>query len=64
MSIPKNPDPAKLVIGCIMNDKTSVEDVYPMLEEAFGPVDLISRWLNFSRTISGRERARINQALR
>ncbi len=50
MSKPKNPDPAKLVIGCIMNDKTSVEGVYPILEETFGPVDLVSRWLNFAYT--------------
>ncbi len=50
MSKPKKPDPAKLVIGCIMNDKADIDKVYPMLEEAFGPVDLISRWLNFAYT--------------
>ena len=50
MSIPKNPDPAKLVVGCIMNDKASIEDVFPLLEKAFGPVDMISRWLDFAYT--------------
>ncbi len=50
MSIPKNPDPAKLVVGCIMNDKASVEMLFPLLEKAFGPVDMISRWLDFAYT--------------
>lgn len=50
MSIPKKPDTAKLVVGCIMNDKTHIERLFPLLEEAFGPVDLISRWLDFVYT--------------
>ncbi|WP_457553433.1 DUF4416 family protein [Desulfobacula sp.] len=50
MSIPKNPDAAKLVIGCIMNDKKLIETLFPLLEEAFGPVDMISCWLDFAYT--------------
>ncbi len=50
MSTPKQPEPAKLVIGCIMNKKEWVEKIYPMLEDAFGPVDMISNWLNFTYT--------------
>jgi hypothetical protein len=50
MSIPKNPDPAKLVVGCIMNDKAAIEKLFPLLEETFGPVDMISRWLDFAYT--------------
>ncbi len=50
MSIPKHPDPAKLVIGCIMNDKALVESLFPFLEDQFGPVDMISRWLEFAYT--------------
>lgn len=50
MSTPKHPDPAKLVIGCIMNDKTAIETLFPLLEENFGPVDMISRWLDFAYT--------------
>lgn len=50
MSTPKNPDPAKLVVGCIMNDKAVVEKLFPLLEEQFGPVDMISRWLDFAYT--------------
>ncbi len=50
MSVPKLPDPAKLVIGCIMNDKSLVQKVSLALEDAFGPVDIISRWLDFAYT--------------
>ena len=50
MSIPKDPDPAKLVVGCIMNDKACIEKLFPLLEEMFGPVDMISRWLGFAFT--------------
>ena len=50
MSIPKNPDPAKLVVGCIMNDKALIEPLFPMLEDRFGPVDMISRWFDFAYT--------------
>ncbi|MFH2092652.1 MAG: DUF4416 family protein [Pseudomonadota bacterium] len=50
MSTPKKPEPAKLVLGCIMNDKTLVEQLFPILEAAFGPVDMISSWLNFAYT--------------
>ena len=50
MSTPKSPDPAKLVVGCIINDKSLINTVYPMLEGAFGPMDMISAWLNFAYT--------------
>jgi hypothetical protein len=50
MSLPKKPDPAKLVIGCIMNDKGLIDQIHPVLEDAFGPVDMISNWLNFAYT--------------
>ncbi len=50
MSIPKHPDPAKLVIGCIMNEKSLVEILFPFLEKDFGPVDMISQWLDFAYT--------------
>ncbi len=50
MSIPKKPDKAKLVVGCIMNDKALIETLFPLLEDTFGPVDMISRWLDFVYT--------------
>ncbi|MCF6246475.1 MAG: DUF4416 family protein [Desulfobacula sp.] len=51
MSIPKKPDPAKLVIGCFMNDKAHLEILYPLLEGVAGPVDMISAWLDFNYTV-------------
>lgn len=50
MSTPKTPEPAKLVVGCILNDKALLDDIYPLLETAFGPVDMISPWLDFAYT--------------
>ncbi len=50
MSTPKKSDPAKLVVGCIMNEKACINSVYPMLENEFGKVDLISSWLDFAYT--------------
>ena len=53
MSTPKSPDPAKLVLGCIMNDRALIDQVYPVLENAFGPVDMLSAWLDFEYTDHG-----------
>lgn len=50
MSTPKKPDPAKLVVGCIMNDQKDVEKLYTVLEDTFGAIDLISPWLDFVYT--------------
>jgi hypothetical protein len=50
MSNPKNPDPAKLVVGCIMNNKADIDRLYPLLEDIFGTVDMISPWFEFVYT--------------
>jgi hypothetical protein len=50
MSIPKKPDPAKLVVSCIMKNKSDIEKLYKMLENLFGSVDMISPWLDFAYT--------------
>lgn len=50
MSTPKQPDPAKLVVGCFMRDKAHLDVLYPMLEKLCGPVDLISKWFGFDYT--------------
>ncbi|MFH1156460.1 MAG: DUF4416 family protein [Pseudomonadota bacterium] len=50
MSTPKTPDPAKLVISLLMNDRGILEGVLPLLEEKFGTVDSISPWLEFDYT--------------
>ncbi len=50
MSKPKQPDPAMLVISCLMKDKRLIKEVFPFLEKEFGPVDMISRWFDFPYT--------------
>jgi len=50
MSIPKDPEPAKLIVGCIMNDKAFIDTLFLLLEKEFGSVDMISQWLDFAYT--------------
>jgi hypothetical protein len=50
MSVPQPPKPAKLVIGLLMKDKSLVRDVAVELEEAFGPLDIVSPWFPFDYT--------------
>jgi len=50
MSTPKPPQPAKLVIGCLIRKKPLLETVIRDLTECFGPVDAISPWLTFDFT--------------
>jgi hypothetical protein len=50
MSVPKNPEPAKLVVGCIMNNKADIDRLFSVFEGMFGLVDMISPWLDFAYT--------------
>ncbi|MGM0392816.1 MAG: DUF4416 family protein [Thermodesulfobacteriota bacterium] len=50
MSVPKPPDPAKLVMSVFMKEKPLFEPVFSLLEAIGGPVDLVSRWLDFDFT--------------
>lgn len=50
MSTPKPPQPAKLVIGLFTKAKERADDVCNRLQERYGPIDLISRWFDFSFT--------------
>ncbi|MBF0230763.1 MAG: DUF4416 family protein [Desulfamplus sp.] len=50
MTIPKEPDKAKLVISLFMNNKNIVESALPELERLFGETDMISDWFNFDFT--------------
>lgn len=50
MSTPKPPQPAKLVIGLYTKAKQCADDVCKRLQERYGPIDLISRWFDFSYT--------------
>ncbi len=50
MSIPQNPQPAKLVVGLIMKDRELFEPLGGELSAGFGPVDMVSAWLPFDYT--------------
>mgnify|MGYP000277112508 CR=1 FL=1 len=50
MSIPKKPDPAKLVISVFMNDKLLFDELLPVLEKTFGLTEQISDWFDFDYT--------------
>ncbi len=50
MSIPKPPDPAKLVISVFMRDKAFLGKVFDPLEQIGGRADMISNWLAFDFT--------------
>ncbi|MBF0302653.1 MAG: DUF4416 family protein, partial [Desulfamplus sp.] len=50
MSIPKNPDPAKLIISLFMNSKDIFESALFELKRLFGEVDMVSSWFNFDYT--------------
>ena len=50
MSIPKPPNPAKLVIGVIVQDKNLLAAIMEALTGTFGSHDLISPWFDFNYT--------------
>ncbi len=50
MSTPKAPDPAKLVISVFLKEKELFDKVFAGLEKIAGPVDLMSKWLDFDFT--------------
>jgi len=50
MSQPKAPQPAKLVIGVLLNDNTIMEDLTKELCLHFGEIDIISPWFAFDYT--------------
>lgn len=50
MSTPKAPDPAKLVISVFLKEKELFDEIFVGLEKIAGPVDLMSKWLDFDFT--------------
>ncbi len=50
MSIPKRPDPAKLVVGVFLKEKALFKPVTETLLGKFGTADLISPWFPFDYT--------------
>jgi len=50
MSIPREPKPAKLVIGLFMKDRSLFEALVAELVAGFGSLDMVSPWLPFDYT--------------
>jgi hypothetical protein len=50
MSIPSQPDPAKLVIGVYTGDKTLFDPIFEELTRLYGEADTVSGWMAFDRT--------------
>ncbi len=50
MSDPKSAQPAKLITGFFLSDKSLAEPVVSELAEKFGPMDIISPWFSFDFT--------------
>lgn len=50
MSVPRPPQPAKLVVGFFLRQQELAEALCERLETLFGPMDLVSRWLPFDFT--------------
>jgi len=50
MSLPRKPEPAKLVIGLFMKDRELLAPAAKELELNFGPLDIISPWFPFDFT--------------
>jgi hypothetical protein len=50
MSLPQPPAPAKLVVSLIMKDRGLLPELAAELEAVFGPLEMVSRWLDFDFT--------------
>ncbi len=50
MSTPAKSDPAKLIIGLVMNEKKLIHEILPVLIDEFGYIDVISNWFDFDYT--------------
>ena len=50
MSIPQEPQAAKLVVGLLMKDKALFKPLAEALSEGLGPLDIVSAWFDFEYT--------------
>lgn len=50
MSHPQAPQPAKLVIGVFLKDKSLLQQAAESLQAAFGSIDMVSPWFAFDYT--------------
>jgi hypothetical protein len=55
MSIPRPAQPAKLVVGAFLAEKSLLPEIAGRLEERFGPLDAVSAWMAFDYTTYYRE---------
>ena len=50
MSVPRDPQPAKLVIGVLLSDRALFPEMVEMLVARFGDTDVMSPWFAFDYT--------------
>ncbi len=50
MSVPQEPEKAKLIVGLFMKEKELLHSAALRLKEVFGPVDMVSPWIPFDFT--------------
>ena len=50
MSTPKEPLPAKLLVGFFMKDKDLFHEIFPIIEGKLGKSDIVSPWFGFDYT--------------
>ena len=50
MSVLKEPEPAKLIIGLFMKETELFAEVFPLLEKSFGRADMVGSWFDFNYT--------------
>ncbi len=50
MSLPREPNPAKLVVGLFMKNKELVDNLAKELVDKIGPMDMVSPWFSFDYT--------------
>ncbi len=50
MSVPKAPDPVKLIIGAVTAETALLPRIAAELESLFGPLDIVSAWMAFDFT--------------
>jgi len=50
MSVIREPEPAKLIIGLFMKETELFAHAFPLLEESFGGADMVGSWFDFDYT--------------
>jgi len=50
MSLPQPPQPAKLIVGLLLNDRSLLPELSEGLRSDFGDIDMVSPWFPFNYT--------------